>query len=262
MSLNYKLEWWWTNNLVLRSTQCRTPLVPLVVAYSEEPANTHVKTHQLLGGEKREEALLRIGRGSTLWVPEFHKRASNSGSSSSCQAIYIAWANSPRHVYSSKTGPELFDKFRLQSHRPTDPLCGFTSHTCTQQVSWGVPQSVQLMWRKVSYRADTQASFITLPAIFVLQRFVFFPPANRLCSWWSWAQLLSAAMYVSQPTHRPPSKAELLPLSGLFVAEQTFSCACAQALELSRRKRPRITTIIRYCHKVFASTWSVCVGNS
>jgi hypothetical protein len=46
------------------------------------------------------------------------------------------------------------------------------------------------------------------------------------------------------------------------VAEQTFSCACAQALELSRRKRPRITTIIRYCHKVFASTWSVCVGNS
>jgi hypothetical protein len=47
----------------------------LVVAYSEEPANTDVKTHQLLGGEKREEALLRIGRGSTLWVLEFSQKS-------------------------------------------------------------------------------------------------------------------------------------------------------------------------------------------
>jgi len=95
----------------------------------EEPANTHVTTHQLLGGEKREEALSRVGSGSTLWVPEFSEK--------SFELIYIAWATSPIHVYSSKTGPEPFHKFRLQSHRPTDPLCGFSSHTCTQQFSWG-----------------------------------------------------------------------------------------------------------------------------
>jgi hypothetical protein len=48
----------------------------------EEPANTHVTTHQLLGGEKREEALSRVGSGSTLWVPEFSEK--------SFELIYIA----------------------------------------------------------------------------------------------------------------------------------------------------------------------------
>jgi hypothetical protein len=77
MSPNYKLEmmmnqqlgseeyavphhwfhWWWLTHK------------------KEEPANTDVKTHQLLGGEKREEALSRVGSGSTLWVPEFSQKS-------------------------------------------------------------------------------------------------------------------------------------------------------------------------------------------
>ncbi len=50
--LHHWFHWWWLTHK------------------KEEPASTNVKTHQLLGGEKRDEALSWVGSGSTLWVPD------------------------------------------------------------------------------------------------------------------------------------------------------------------------------------------------